>query len=113
MSQSGNSTGAKVPDLGRRGPAQRSGRIVKLTVAALASLLSVFLSWPYWRDFSYWAESRSMWALYFAVGFVLAVYVFYVFMGCLRTLFEHDALERAELAARPAALGTAAEEERS
>jgi len=29
-----------------------------------------------------------------ALGFVLAVYVFYAFLGSLGTLFEHDALER-------------------
>jgi hypothetical protein len=39
-----------------------------------------------------------MWTLYFVVEFVLAVYVFHVFFGSLRTLFEHDAIERAELA---------------
>jgi len=64
------------------------------------------LSWPYWRNFEYWAESRSMWLVYFALGFVLAVYVFYAFLDSLGTLFEHDALERAKRAnvkVRPAA----------
>ena len=35
-----------------------------------------------------------MWMLYFVLGFVLAVFVFYVFLARLRTLFEHDAIER-------------------
>jgi hypothetical protein len=59
-----------------------------------------FLAWPWSRDFSYWAESHALWAIYFLIGFVLAIYVFYVFLGSLRTLFEHDAIEREELAAR-------------
>lgn len=70
-------------------------RIIDLTLSALASLISVLLSWPYWRDFEYWPESRGMWWLYFLVGYLLAVYVFYVTIGCTRTLFQHDKLERA------------------
>lgn len=69
-------------------------RAIRIVVAILASVLSMALSWPYWRDFEYWPESRGMWALYFAVGFVLAVYVFYVFFDCVATLFVHDAAER-------------------
>ena len=77
-------------------PAQR---IIRLSVAVLASGASFALSWPYWRDFGYWPESRAMWTGYFIVGFVLAVYVFYAFFDSLRTLFEHDALERKKQAA--------------
>lgn len=69
--------------------------IIRMALAVLASGASLVLSWPYWRDFEYWAESRGLWALYLLVGFLLAVYVFYVFLGRMRTLFEHDALERA------------------
>lgn len=90
----------EVPDLGRRGPSQKATRIIWLVIAVLASIASFFLAWPYSRDFSYWAESRTMWAIFFTVGFVLAVYVFHVFFGNMRTLFEHDAIERAELAAK-------------
>ncbi|MDT3707246.1 MAG: hypothetical protein ROZ09_10490 [Thiobacillus sp.] len=75
-------------------------RIIRMSLAILASGASLALSWPYWRDFSYWAESQAMWLVYFVVGFVLAVYVFYVYLGSLRTLFEHDALARAGKAAR-------------
>ena len=69
-------------------------QMIRLSLAILASVVSVFLSWPYWRDFEYWPESRSMWLVYFLLGFVLAIYVCYVFLGSLRTLFEHDAIER-------------------
>ncbi|AMN46040.1 hypothetical protein ACG33_02725 [Steroidobacter denitrificans] len=74
-------------------------RIIRLSVAVLASGVSFALSWPYWRNFEYWAESRTLWLGYFIVGFLLAVYVFYVFFNSLGTLFAHDALERAERAA--------------
>lgn len=74
-------------------------RIIDLTLSALASLISVLLSWPYWRDFENWPESRGMWWSYFLVGYLLAVYVFYVFIGSTRTLFQHDKLERSR---RPA-----------
>lgn len=65
-------------------------RIIDLTLSALAALVSLLLSWPYWRDFEYWPESPMMWRVYFAVGFALAVYVFYVFLDALRTLFLHE-----------------------
>ena len=70
-------------------------RSIRLSLAILGSAASLFLSWPFWRDFEYWAEAPGMWLLYFLLGFALAVYVFYVFLGSLRTLFEHDELERA------------------
>ncbi len=69
-------------------------RIIRITLSILASGASLALSWPYWRDFGYWAESHTMWLVYFTLGFVLAGYVFYVFFDSLSTLFEHDALER-------------------
>lgn len=73
-------------------------RITDLTLAVLASVVSFLLSWPYFRDFEYWPESRFMWGIYFVVGFLLAVYVFYVFIGSTRTLFLHDSLEHAAAA---------------
>ncbi len=69
-------------------------RVIDLVLSAIAASVSVLLSWPYWRGYSYWAESPGMWRLYFGLGFVLAVYVFYVFLGSLRTLFLHDAQGR-------------------
>lgn len=69
-------------------------RIIRLSIAILASGVSLALSWPYWRDFGYWAESHTLWRVYLAGGFVLAVYVFYAFLGSLATLFEHDEIER-------------------
>jgi type VI protein secretion system component VasK len=71
-------------------------RIIDGVLSALAGLVSVLLSWPYWRDFEYWPESHAMWWVYIAAGYVLAVYVFYVFLGCLRTLFLHDEQARPE-----------------
>lgn len=69
-------------------------RIIDLSLAVLGSIISLLLSWPYWRDYEYWPESRAMWVLHFIGGFVLAVYVFYLFLICMRTLFVHDTLER-------------------
>ncbi|MCE5233413.1 MAG: hypothetical protein ABFC67_01935 [Mizugakiibacter sp.] len=70
-------------------------RIIDLTLSVLASAAGFLLSWPFWRNFEYWPESHLAWQFYFSVGFVLAVYVFYIFIGSLRTLFQHDALEHA------------------
>ncbi len=70
--------------------------IIRVALAILASGASLALSWPYWRDYGYWPESHAMWRVYFVLGFVLAVYVFYAFLGSLGTLFEHDGLERAK-----------------
>lgn len=69
-------------------------RVIDVTLSVLASAFGFALSWPFWRDFEYWAESQTLWYVYFVVGFVLAVYLFYVFIGSLRTLFDHDALLR-------------------
>ncbi|MHA6645337.1 hypothetical protein [Mesorhizobium sp. A623] len=69
-------------------------RNIRFGLAVAGSVGSFALSWPYWRNFEYWAESHSMWLFYFVLGFVLAIYVFYVFLDSLETLFEHDALER-------------------
>ncbi len=65
-------------------------RIIDLTLAVLATVVAFLLSWPFWRDFEYWPESPLAWWLYFVAGFVLAVYVFYVFIGSLHILFLHD-----------------------
>lgn len=73
-------------------------RTIDLTLSAVASIAALLLSWPYFRDFEYFAESRLAWLAYFVVGFVLAVYVFYAFLQATHTLFEHDALEHAEAA---------------
>src|SRR3546814_14257617 len=89
-------------------------RTIDLTLSILASTAALLLSWPYWRDFEYWPESRLAWILYFIVGFALAAYVFHVFIVVLRTLFEHDAIEHAEAAqaAGGAEIGRAACRER-
>jgi len=73
-------------------------RVIDFVLSIAGSVVALLLAWPYWRDFEYWPESRLAWLAYFVVGFMLAVYVLYVFLGSLRTLFEHDALEQAEAA---------------
>ncbi len=74
--------------------------VIRLSLATIASGVSLTLSWPYWRDFEYWPESQAMWLIYFCVGFALAVGVFYLFFESLATLFEHAAIERAAKAPR-------------
>lgn len=73
-------------------------RTIDLTLSVIASVAALLLSWPYFRNFEYFAESRLAWIVYFVGGFLLAVYVFYVFLQATHTLFEHDALEHAEAA---------------
>ncbi|HEX7130476.1 MAG TPA: hypothetical protein VF217_10485 [Rhodanobacteraceae bacterium] len=70
-------------------------RAIDLSLSVLAAVIGVALSWPFWRDFGYWPVSRVAWYVYFGLGFVLSVYVFYVFLGALHTLFAHDAQGRA------------------
>lgn len=70
-------------------------RITELVVSVLACVAAVLLSWPFSRTFEYWAESHTAWWIYFTVGSVLTVYVFYVFIGSLRILFLHDTQEQA------------------
>ncbi len=65
-------------------------RWTDLSISVLASVVSVLLSWPFWRDYQFWPESQWAWEVYFALGFVLAVYVFHAFLGSLRELFEHE-----------------------
>ena len=83
-----------------------SQRITDLTFSVLASVVAFLLSWPFWRDFEYWPESHVAWWIYFVLGFVLAVYVFYVFIGSLHILFLHgkdEAAAPAPTAPTPAA----------
>lgn len=70
-------------------------RVTDLVLSALATVVAFGLSWPFLREFKYWAESRAAWWVYFVVGFVLAFYVFYVFLRAIHTLFRHDALVHA------------------
>lgn len=69
-------------------------RITDMTISVLATVVAMALSWPFWRTFDHWTESHLAWWIYFSSGFVLAVYVFYVFIGSLRILFLHDTQER-------------------
>lgn len=75
-----------------------SQRAMDWLIAVVGGVVSFALSWPFWRDFEYWAESKMMWNIYFVVGLVLAVYVFYVFIVSMRTLFQHSVIEQSEAA---------------
>ncbi|MEO7198771.1 MAG: hypothetical protein ABIY56_00995 [Dokdonella sp.] len=80
-----------------------------MTLSVLATVVATLLSWPFWRNYEYWAESHLAWWIYFVSGFVLAVYVFYVFFGSLRILFIHDAEEQSVTSASE---GSTSQEER-
>ncbi len=67
-----------------------SKRLSDLGISIAVCLIATFLSWPFWRDFQYWPESHAAWRIYFVVGFLLSVYVFYMFIGSLRILFVHE-----------------------
>lgn len=66
-------------------------RTIDVIISVLASALAFLLSWPFWRDFEFWPESHLAWWIYFILGFVLSIYVFYIFIESLRMLFTHDA----------------------
>lgn len=72
-----------------------SQRAMDWLISVVGSVLAILLSWPFWRDYEYWAESETMWLVYFIVGYALSVYVFYIFIGVTRTLFQHSAIEQA------------------
>lgn len=72
-----------------------SQRFTDITLSLLASVAAFLLSWPFWRDFADWSESPLAWRVYFALGFLLAVYVFYVFISSLHMLFLHGKEEAA------------------
>ncbi|MCO4320041.1 hypothetical protein [Aliidiomarina quisquiliarum] len=64
-------------------------RLTDFIIAFLSSGAAVLLSLPFWRDNEYFAESDLYWQIYFILGFILGVYVIYVFIGSLRMLFIH------------------------
>lgn len=80
-------------------------RTIDLVLSVIAGAAALLLSWPYFRNFEYFAESRQAWLAYSVIGFALAVYVFYAFLQVTHTLFEHDALEHAQAAKARAADG--------
>ncbi|CBL45414.1 Hypothetical protein HDN1F_18310 [gamma proteobacterium HdN1] len=70
-------------------------RLTDLVISFFSTLTAFLLSLPLWRDNEYFAESSAFWNAYFVIGFVLGVYVFYVFIGSLRILFLHAREEAA------------------
>ena len=69
-------------------------RTIDLVLSLIATVIAMALSWPFWRDFHYWPVSHIAWQVYFGLGFVLSIYVFFVFIQALHTLFAHDALSK-------------------
>ncbi|MBV2234967.1 MAG: hypothetical protein KUL75_05405 [Sterolibacterium sp.] len=63
-------------------------------LSIIAGTVALALSWPYWQDHTSPGESVAWWWFYLALGLVLAVHVFRIFLDCLHTLFAHDALDR-------------------
>jgi multisubunit Na+/H+ antiporter MnhB subunit len=51
-----------------------------LFVSVLVVLFFVLISMPYQFEFSYWAETLLSWTIYFVLGTIFAVYVFYTFL---------------------------------
>lgn len=60
-------------------------------MTALVVIGSALLSWPFWVDFSFWAESRAMWVAHVSVACLLGVYVTAVFVRALATLIYSEA----------------------
>ncbi len=59
-----------------------------LVVAILVTLFFVLLAIPYQFEFSYWAETPLLWAMYFLVATALIVYIFYIFLQEWRYLIQ-------------------------
>lgn len=72
-----------------------SQRLTDLSLSILISFVGCLLSYPFWQDYEYWAESPTAWRIYFIVGFLLCIYILYVFIGSLRMLFLHALEEQA------------------
>lgn len=70
-------------------------RVIDLALAFFSTVAAFVFSLPFWRDNEYFAESDLAWNVYYIAGFILGLYVFYVFIGSLRMLFLH-AKEEAE-----------------
>lgn len=88
-------------------------RFFDLVISVLGTVAAMLLSWPYWRDYEYWAESQTAWMVYFAGGFLLSVYVFYAFIGSTRILFGHAADEARQAKAAEGACCKKAEGDRA
>ena len=78
-----------------------SQQTIDVSLSVLASAAGFLLSWPFWRDFQYWPESHIAWWMYFATGFALAIYVFFVFIRSLRMLFSHEMHAAADEEGKP------------
>jgi len=60
-------------------------------VAILITLFFILISTPYQFDFNhYFAVSTWLWGIYYGLGFLLSLYVFWVFVRALKVLMNHD-----------------------
>ncbi len=59
-----------------------------LVVATLITLFFALLSIPYQFEFNYGAESPILWVMYFFVGAILVIYIFYTFLQDWRHLMH-------------------------
>lgn len=56
----------------------------------IATGVFLLLSLPEHWSFDYWAESPALWVLYVLLGALLSLYVLWIFIRSLRSLFEHE-----------------------
>lgn len=59
-----------------------------MVVAILVTLFFVLVAIPYQFEFSYWAETPLLWGAYFLIGYILVVYIFYIFLQDWRHLIQ-------------------------
>lgn len=57
-----------------------------LVIAILVVIFFILLALPYQFEYNSTSESPFLWAAYFIVGGILAVYVFYIFLQTRRRL---------------------------
>lgn len=60
-------------------------------MAALIVIVGALLSWPFWVDHGFWAESRGMWVVHVALGCLGGLYVAAMFLNTLATLIYSEA----------------------
>lgn len=69
--------------------------MLKKTATWMMALLLVaggaLLSWPYYVDHQFWAETSNMWAAYVVAGVVMGLYVAVMFIHVLATLIYNEA----------------------
>ncbi|MDE3090646.1 MAG: hypothetical protein KGJ80_14825 [Chloroflexota bacterium] len=72
-------------------------RVHDLVIAIVVVVFFFLLSLPYQFEYNYWAESPLLWAAYFIIGGILAVYIFYIFLQVRRRLVNEGEDEGKEV----------------